>query len=79
MASNLDSGPWLSFKEERRQQQKLKEERRHRYWKFQRGWDAFNRGEPIFAPHWWPDEDRALFHEGWEAAQRLARDFRNRA
>ncbi len=79
MASNLDSGPWLSFKEERGRRRKIKQELRHRFGRYYDGWKAYMRGEPIFAPHWWPDEDRKMFREGWEAAQRLARDFRNRA
>lgn len=73
MKTNLNAGPWKKIKEER------KAERKHRYWKFQRGWDAFNQGEPIFAPSGWPEEDKRMYREGWEAAQRLARDFRNRA
>ncbi len=76
MSSNLNSGPWLTLQEERRERQKLREEIRHRFWKYYRGWQAFHQGETIFAPPWWPDEDKEAYHKGWEAAQKRAWEFR---
>ncbi len=78
MSTNLNSGPWLTLQEERRRKRKIKQELRHRFGRYYDGWKAYRQGEPIFAPHWWPDEDRADYHEGWEDAQKLAWDFRQR-
>ncbi len=54
----------------------LKKDRRLRFVFFGRGWDAYMRGETIFAPPWWTDEERAEYHRGYKAAQALAWDFR---
>ncbi len=66
--SNLNSGPWQAL----RRQRNL-----HLYWKFQRGFDAYRQGEPVFAPSGWTDEEKEQYRKGWEAAQRNAWTFRS--
>ncbi len=79
MSTNLNSGPWLTLQEERRRQQKIREEIRHRWFRWYDGWTRYNRGEPIFAPPWWPEEDKVESHKGWEAAQKRAWEERGGA
>lgn len=66
MRTNLDSGPWKA----------VKAERRRLFVFYYRGHLAYLRGETIFAPPFWTDEEREQYHEGYKAAQRLAWEFR---
>jgi hypothetical protein len=58
--TNLNAGPW----KRKRDPKKLAAFRC-----YCAGRDAYMRGEPIFAPSWWNDDERKQFRDGWEGAR----------
>ena len=62
MASQLNSGPWAS----------LKDDRRKRWRAYGTGWDAAKRGQVVQVPAHFTPEEKEEVRKGWTAARRLA-------
>ncbi len=46
-----------------------RDEKRHAFEKFYKGWRDYMEGRPMFAPPGWPEADRQWYHQGFEKAQ----------